>query len=215
MTIRPGRPAEIVAGPPLEATAWFRYGQQEGAPKRVMIVTTLRGSGRENVVLSHARGLPAGSFTVTSADGAEVGAGALKHVRGFVGSLGTLWAVPKGLEAGEKLTFTLHGELGPFGKGFQGSVPFELGTPTPMLLVISEVEPDTQAARAGLRPGDVFVSYDGVRLENPVNDLQRAMKQAAGRRQVEVVVSRDGTEMTFGLRPGRIGVQTVLSMPTQ
>ncbi len=65
--------------------------------------------------------------------------------------------------------------------------------------------PDSQAAAAGLRVGDVLVSYDG-RAIPTADALQTAASAVDGRAAVPVVVVRDGSEVTVLVRGGRLGV---------
>jgi len=67
--------------------------------------------------------------------------------------------------------------------------------------------PESQAAAAGLRAGDVLVSYDG-RETRSVQALQEASAEAtgAGAETVTVVVVRGDQEVTLQLRPGRLGI---------
>ena len=65
--------------------------------------------------------------------------------------------------------------------------------------------PESQAAAAGLRAGDVMVSYDG-RATRDVDALRSAATAAEGRETVPVVVVRDGKEVTVLVRPGRLGI---------
>jgi len=65
--------------------------------------------------------------------------------------------------------------------------------------------PSSQAEAAGLRAGDVLVTYDW----RPVPDgdsLRAAATDAGGAATVRVVVVRDGAEIEVDLRPGRLGV---------
>jgi len=67
--------------------------------------------------------------------------------------------------------------------------------------------PESQAAAAGLRAGDVLVSYDGLATRT-VEALRDASAAATGAEQVSVVVVvvRDGEEVTLTMRPGRLGI---------
>ena len=67
--------------------------------------------------------------------------------------------------------------------------------------------PDSQAAAAGLRAGDVLVSYDG--RETRTAEALRAATGAASaeaNETVTVVVVRAGERVSLQLRPGRLGV---------
>ena len=65
--------------------------------------------------------------------------------------------------------------------------------------------PSSQAAAAGLRAGDVLVSYDGAATRT-VDALREAAGAAEGRESVEIVVVRDGRELRLSVRPGQLGV---------
>lgn len=56
-------------------------------------------------------------------------------------------------------------------------------------------DPPTPAARAGLRPGDEIVSFDGVPVAR-YGDFQRLVRDSAGHR-VRLVVRRDGRELVL------------------
>ncbi len=65
--------------------------------------------------------------------------------------------------------------------------------------------PDSQAAEAGVKSGDILVSYGG-RPTRTLEALREAAAGAAGQEKVPVVVMREGREVTLYLRPGRMGV---------
>ena len=65
--------------------------------------------------------------------------------------------------------------------------------------VVGSVDPGMPAAEAGIMPGDVILSANGTKVENFV-DLQRVVAPSAGR-EVDIVVRRDGKELTFTLQP--------------
>jgi hypothetical protein len=63
------------------------------------------------------------------------------------------------------------------------------------------------AARAGMRAGDVILSYDGSRIFRG-GELQRATSQGeAGRQVIIVVVSKDGTQRRLTVPSGPLGIQ--------
>jgi regulator of sigma E protease len=84
---------------------------------------------------------------------------------------------------------------------FSGAIA--AGEPVPCLecgpVAISNVAPDTPAKAAGVQPGDVFVSIEGQRIENA--DAVRRAVRAAGDREIQVVVRRDGNDVTLRMTP--------------
>lgn len=65
--------------------------------------------------------------------------------------------------------------------------------------MVAEVRPDSPAAAAGIRPGDRFVSVDGVQVET-FSDVQRLVSGRAGD-QLTIVLSRDGREISTVATP--------------
>jgi len=65
--------------------------------------------------------------------------------------------------------------------------------------------PNSQAAAAGLAPGDILVSYGNRRVRD-LAELREAAEAASEDEQVPITVVRDGREVTLHLRPGRMGV---------
>lgn len=63
---------------------------------------------------------------------------------------------------------------------------------------VSEVEQGGPAHRAGLRPGDIILSLDGVAI-NRSDDIIDVRDQHLPGDEISVVVSRDGNEMEFSL----------------
>jgi serine protease Do len=90
-------------------------------------------------------------------------------------------------------------------------------------VLVSDVVPDSPAARSGLQPGDILLEFDGKRLEAPA-DLQRAVGLSApgasskmkvwrdkGEKLVEVKIGEASDEREASLRPGPRG-RAVLGM---
>lgn len=71
----------------------------------------------------------------------------------------------------------------------------------PASIVLTRVEEGLPAERAGLREGDRVVRLDGLRTVK-VGDWDLAAADFAPDRAMEVVVLRDGQELTFQLTPG-------------
>ena len=68
-------------------------------------------------------------------------------------------------------------------------------------VLISDVVPDSPAGKAGLKPGDILLEFEGKKTEAPP-DLQRAVGFAAPGHEVKVKVWREGAERTVDVRIG-------------
>jgi len=68
-------------------------------------------------------------------------------------------------------------------------------------VLISDVVPESPAATAGLRPGDILLEFDGKRMEGP-GDLQRAVGLFAPGQSAKVVLWRDQGEKTVEVKIG-------------
>ncbi len=152
-----------------------------------------------------------GNFTILDG-GHEIGTGRLELDPRWPGVGVGVWVPAEEVEKGKRLALAVSPDVGPFGEGFRGRTEFEYGKSTPIRLVVSGVEPGTQAERVGLRPGDRVLRYDSKPIEG-IEDLARAMQGAAGRARVELVVARGGSEITFALLPGKIGITTAPTLP--
>jgi len=80
-----------------------------------------------------------------------------------------------------------------------------LASPQATGLLVTDVAPETQAAKLGIEPGDVIVTYDGHPTPS-IPALQAAMKAVTTEALQVLVIRVDGAEKTFTLEPGRIGV---------
>jgi membrane-associated protease RseP (regulator of RpoE activity) len=72
--------------------------------------------------------------------------------------------------------------------------------------LVAEVMPDSPAAKAGLRAGDLILSMDGKRV-NEVKDLQRMVAEIRPGTQVAIAVQRDGAETAVDLVIGQMPSQ--------
>ncbi len=68
-------------------------------------------------------------------------------------------------------------------------------------VLVSDVVPDSPAGKAGLKPGDILLEFEGKRTEVP-SDLQRAVGLATPGHDSKVKVWRDGGERTLDVRIG-------------
>ncbi len=71
---------------------------------------------------------------------------------------------------------------------------------------IRSVIEGSQAERLDLRPGDLILEYDGVRVRR-APDLVAAVRRKAGQGSVDMVIMREGTRMDLTLGSGFIGVR--------
>ena len=69
-------------------------------------------------------------------------------------------------------------------------------------VVVTHVIPDTPAAKAGIRPGDVILEFNGVTIHG-TNELQLRVEQTEIGRPHPVVVVRDGRRTTLQFTPER------------
>ena len=69
-------------------------------------------------------------------------------------------------------------------------------------VLVAGVEPNSPAARAGLRQGDVVLSVNGEKAES-ARALVRSVAAAAPGQTVRLQVLRDGTEREFAVQVGR------------
>jgi serine protease Do len=67
-------------------------------------------------------------------------------------------------------------------------------------VVIDEVRPDSPAARAGLKEGDVVTEFDGERTRSAAQ-FTRLVRETAPGRTVKMAVLRNGTQTTLDIAP--------------
>jgi serine protease Do len=68
-------------------------------------------------------------------------------------------------------------------------------------VLISDVVPDSPAGKAGLKPGDILLEFEGKRTEAP-SDLQRAVGLTSPGHEAKIKVWREGGERTLDIRIG-------------
>jgi serine protease Do len=70
-------------------------------------------------------------------------------------------------------------------------------------VLVSEVGPDSPAAKAGVRPGDVLIEYAGKAVDSP-QALQAAVEQTPVGKEQKVLVARDSKRMTIAVTPSEL-----------
>jgi tetratricopeptide (TPR) repeat protein len=86
--------------------------------------------------------------------------------------------------------------------------PAARGNPQPLPpggLLLTLVEPGSNAAESRLRPNDVLLKYGDVVLKTPA-DLPAAVKAAGAGADIPLQVWRDGATLERKVRPGKLGV---------
>ena len=73
-------------------------------------------------------------------------------------------------------------------------------------VLIAQVMPNSPAAQAGLRPGDVIVAIGGQAVQNG-SDVQRVVEGSSVGQNLSVTLRREGQEQTLDLRPGALPTQ--------
>jgi len=131
---------------------------------------------------------------------------------GGEGSAGVGFAIPINMARGVMDQIVAHGKV------IRGYIGVQIENVTPDLAkafnlnqnagaLISNVEPDTPGARAGLKRGDVVASVNGQTV-NDANDLQLRISQSAPGTKVKLQVIRDGKPMDVDLALGELPEKT-------
>ena len=81
-------------------------------------------------------------------------------------------------------------------------------------VLINEVMADSPAAKAGLKPGDILLEFDGKPMEGP-GDLQRAVGFFSPDRSAKVKILRDQTEKTVEVKVGQASDERQASQQPQ
>jgi serine protease Do len=80
--------------------------------------------------------------------------------------------------------------------------------------LVAEVQPDTPAAKAGIKVGDAILSVDGERLKD-ARDLSRRVAAKHPGAQVKLRVLRDGKEQTISVTLAKLPDQVQASAPSR
>jgi serine protease Do len=117
------------------------------------------------------------------------------------GSVGIGFAIPSDLAKPVIAQLESHGtvERGWLGVGIQPVSPEiagALGLDKPLGALVSQVEPNSPAAKANLRKGDVIIGYNGQTVEN-LHDLTRLVADTPAGKRADIVVWRDRGKATL------------------
>ena len=123
------------------------------------------------------------------------------------GNMGIGFAIPINMarEIMTQLASTGHVERGFLGVGLQRMTPElarSFGLKRPHGALVSDVTPESGAAKAGLQPGDVIVRFDGSEVDSATT-LRRLVAAVKPGRQATVEVLRNGERRTFNVTIGR------------
>ncbi len=128
------------------------------------------------------------------------------------GSIGIGFAIPS--NSAEKIVAELQ-QNGSVQRGWLGvaiqpvtpEVADSLGLKKPEGALVATVTEHSPAAKAGLRQGDVVLSFDGTPVTTP-RDLSRAVAASEANSNRRMTVWRDGGEVELDVRIGKMQSQT-------
>ncbi|HZS68033.1 MAG TPA: DegQ family serine endoprotease [Burkholderiales bacterium] len=176
------------------------------------------------IVSGTSRSLPEGTYVPFIQTDAAVNpgnsGGPLFNLRGEVigvtsaiysrtgGYMGVAFAIPIDVAAGveEQLLKTGKVERGRIGIGIQdlnGSLAQSFGLEKPQGALVSTVESGGPAEKAGIKPGDVILSYNGKPIDNS-NQLPPLVAATKPGSKATVEVWRDGKKQTLNLAVGEL-----------
>ncbi len=129
------------------------------------------------------------------------------------GSVGIGFAIPSNLAKPIIATLRDHGsiERGWLGVQIQGVTPeiaSAVGLEKPAGAIVSEVMPDSPAAKAGLRRGDVILTFAGKAVDR-LHDLPRLVAAAPIGGKAEVTLWRDHAKQTMTVEVAKLADEQV------
>ncbi|MGE0116877.1 MAG: DegQ family serine endoprotease [Dongiaceae bacterium] len=131
------------------------------------------------------------------------------------GSVGIGFAVPSNIAKPVIAALREHGEVerGWLGVQIQEVTPEiadAVGLKQPKGAIVSSVLPDSPAAKAGLRRGDIIVAFDDKPI-NELRDLPRLVAEASIGGNADVTVWRDHDERTVSVRIAKLQDEDVVA----
>jgi len=131
------------------------------------------------------------------------------------GYMGLSFAIPIDLALKVKDDLVAHGKVtrGRIGVGIQGvnaALAESFGLDKARGALVSKIEPNSPAAAAGLKEGDVIVEFDG-KVIGQANDLPAAVASTRPGAKASLKVWRDGAEKSFEVIIGDMNADRVAS----
>lgn len=83
---------------------------------------------------------------------------------------------------------------------------FQVARDSTPRLAISRIVPGSQAETLNLMAGDIILTYNGNRVLSTDVLIERIAENRAP--SVEMVILRDGEELAFSLKKGKVGIYT-------
>ena len=116
------------------------------------------------------------------------------------GFMGISFAIPIDVAMKVKDQLVQHGRvqrgrLGVYIQGMSPELAPSFGLKTPHGALVAQVEPDSSAARAGLKPGDIVLKVDGKEV-NESNELPRLIGDKMPGSKIRLEIWRDGKSRT-------------------
>jgi serine protease Do len=135
------------------------------------------------------------------------------------GNVGIAFAIPA--ENVSRIVTELR-ETGTVTRGYVGvqiqpitkEIADSLGMKETQGALVSEVQPNTPAAKAGIQTGDAIMSVDGERLKD-ARDLSRRVAAKSPGAKVRLQVVRDGKERTVDVELAKLPDQVQASLPSR
>jgi serine protease Do len=124
------------------------------------------------------------------------------------GSVGIAFDIPAATVASvipqlQKSGHVTRGWLGVQIQPVTEEVADSLGLKAAVGALVAEPQPGSPAAAAGLKPGDVITSVDGVEVKDP-RDLARRIASLGPNKSVDLRLSRNGAEHSIHLKLGQL-----------
>lgn len=107
-----------------------------------------------------------------------------------------------------------HGWLGVGIQALSAELAKSLGLSTTSGVIVTQVFPNSPAAKAGFKRGDVIVAYNGKRIEETY-DLTRAVGTTSPGEEATIKVIRDGKEMVLKAKIGEQSGESAVAMESQ